>query len=232
MKLYELAFTGYIYSSFTPFNLIFKAFFKDVTGRLDLLEPGHRKSLIVWLSKGGYRQFTLEYHQAVSDIILAWYKEGHTEKIPQDKMLWELNDKELEEITYIFDALAGRKVSQKARGGKSVSVKVGPTGASKILFALRPEIAAPWDEAIRIGLGYDGSGVSYLEYLRRIIIETEDLTVSCSKNNIELLQVPPVIGRSDSTITQLIGEYFWVTETRKCYPPSSETIQCWAKWGQ
>lgn len=230
MNLYKLAFTCYIYNSFTDFNNSYKAFQKDIDYRLELYQLEHRKSLIGWLNKWGCRQFACNYHGTACDEILAWYQEGHIEMIPQNKKLWKLKGKELEQIAGIYDALAGKIASYKVRDDKLIPITVGPTGASKILFALRPEIAPPWDETIRIGLGHDGSGASYVDFLRRVINEIEDLTVSCKKNNIELLQVPQLIGRTDSTIAQLIGEYFWVTETRKCYPPASETIQVWARW--
>ncbi len=39
----------------------------------------------------------------------------------------------------------------------------------------------------------------------------QDFTIIWRKNNIEILEVPQKIGRDESTVPQLIGEYFWVT---------------------
>lgn len=232
MKLFDLAFTCYIYDSFTTFNKSYKSFLEAVANKVDLLTLEHRKALIIWLNKWGCRQFSLEYHEMASDEILSWYKEDHIELIPQDKKLWELTETELRRIFIIYDELAKKTASQKMRGSNLLSITVGPTGASKILFALRPEVAVPWDEAIRNGLKHVGDGDSYVKYLEQVGSEIESLSISCNKNGIEMLEVPQKLGRDEATIAQLIGEYFWVTETRKCYPPSLETIQRWTKWSR
>lgn len=230
MNLFDLAFTSHVYNSFTGFNESYKSFLKKVNNDLDLLDPKHRKALIVWLNKWGCRQFSLEYHEMASNEILSWYKEGYLEVIPKDERLWELNEKELKKISDAYDELAEKKASKKKRNGNLLSINVGPTGASKILFALRPEVMVPWDVAIRNGLGYNGDGESYVNYLKQSKSLIESLSTSCKKKGIELLEVPQELGREESTVAQLIGEYYWVTETKDCYPPSSKTVQQWAKW--
>ena len=232
MNLYQLAFTCYIYDSYTTFNRTYKVLRSAVGKSLDINNPDHRKLLIEWLNKWGCRQFSLEHHQTASHEILAWYKDGHVEKLPTVKQLWELKESEFDKISYAYNALACRVASKKEKNKKVLTVTVGPTGASKILFALRPEYAVAWDEAIRKGLNYSGCGSSYVDYLKRVVFEIEKLDKSCSKNEIKLSDVPEILGRSDSTIPQLIGEYFWVTETRKCYPPDQETLQRWSDWSR
>ena len=68
-------------------------------------------------------------------------------------------------------------------------------------------------------------------YLKRVKAEIESLMVSCQNNDIELQEVPKLLERDGSTIPQMIGEYFWVTLTKNCYPPSAaDTVNNWAKW--
>jgi hypothetical protein len=232
MNLYKLAFTSYICNYFTSFNQSHQHFRLLVGNIIDLSIPEHRKALIAWLNTWGYGQVVSEYLEAACDEILAWYEESLMARISQDKKLWELEKQELEQIVDIYDALAGKVVPKKYRGNRLIATAVGPTGASRIFFALRPEIFAPWDEAIRNALDQDSSGNSYVAYLQRIKAEIEELAVSCGKSNLQLYQVPHTVGRSNATITQLVGDYFWVTETRKFYPPSSDLIQCWARWDQ
>ena len=62
--------------------------------------------------------------------------------------------------------------------------------------------------------------------------EIETLAESCAENGVQLFKVPEIIKRSGSTIPQLIGEYFWVTETRKFYPPDHEMLQGWTDWSR
>ena len=232
MNLYELAFTCYIYNSFTDFNNSYKVLQQEVEYSLDLFHLEHRKTLIAWLNKWGCRQFARDYHEAASDELLSWHKEGHITKISRDKVLWELNEQEIEQVADIYDALACKIASKQARGDKLIPKPVGPTGASKILFALRPKVAVPWDEAIRKGLKYSGDGSSYVNYLKRVKKEIETLAESCAENGVQLFKVPEIIKRSGSTIPQLIGEYFWVTETRKFYPPDHEMLQGWTDWSR
>ena len=232
MNLFDLAFTCYVYGSFTTFNKSYKSFLKATANKVDLLNPEHREALIIWLNKWGCRQFSLEYHKMASGEILSWCKEGHARLIPKDKKLWELTETELRRISIIYDELAKKKASKKMRGSNLLTITIGPTGASKILFALRPEVAVPWDEAIRNGLKHMGDGDSYVKYLEQVRSEIESLSISCNKNGIEMFQVPQKLGRDEATIAQLIGEYLWVTETKKCYPPSLKTIQRLAKWSR
>ncbi len=232
MNLYELAFTCYIYNFSTSFNQTYIELQKKTGGSVDLVQEAHRKDLIVWLNKWGCRQFALDYHKEASKELLAWYKEGHIEKLPGSKKLWDLNDQELDQVGYIFDSLICKIASRPVKGGKEIPRTFGPTGASKILFALRPNIAVPWDSYIRKGLGYSGTGSSYVDYLKRLIEEIEELKKSCIENGHYLHEVPNIIGRDGSTIPQLAGEYFWVIETKKCYPPEQHIIQNWAQWSK
>jgi len=232
LNLYELAFTCYVYNYFTSFNQTYKDLQKNTKDSVDLRQETHRKNLIVWLNKWGCRQFALDYHKEASGELLEWYKEGHEEKLPLSKNLWDLNDQELDQVGEIFDSLACKIASKLIRDEKLISKSFGSTGASKILFALRPNLAVPWDSYIRIGLGYSGNGSSYAEYLKRLIAEIEDLKQSCMVNGHKLNEVPKIIGREGSTVPQLAGEHFWVIETKKCYPPGRETLKKWAGWSE
>ena len=230
LNLYELAFTCYIYNFFTSFNQTYTELQKNTGGNVDLIQEAHRKDLIVWLNKWGCRQFALDYHKEASEELLAWCGEGHVENLPLGKNLWDINDQEMSQVGCIFDSLVCKVASRPVKGDKEIIKTFGPTGASKILFALRPNLAVPWDSYIRNGLGYSGNGNSYVEYLKRLIEEIEVLEKSCVENGHQLQKIPSIIGREGSTIPQLAGEYFWVTETKKCYPPERGIIQDWAEW--
>ena len=232
MNLYELAFTCYIYNYFTSFNRTYEKFRTLVGGEVNLFDDEHRQHLIDWLNDWGCRQFSLKDHDLASKEILSWYKEVQTDLHPDDKKLWELTELELEGISGIYNSLLKRKASQGSRRGQSFSKTVGPTGASKILFALRPESTVPWDDAIRKGLNHGCDGSAYVDYLKRSLAEIYRLAESCSNNGIELISLPGFIKRESATVAQLVGEYFWITETRKCFPPPPETIESWVGWLQ
>jgi len=230
VNLYELAFTSYVYKYFTSFSQTYKDLQNSTNGSLDLRQETHRKALIVWLNKWGCRQFALDYHKEASGELLTWHGEGNLENLPLSKNLWDINDQELNQLGYVYDSLVCRTASRPVKGGKEIPRTFGPTGASKILFALRPNLAVPWDSYIRNGLGYSGKGDSYVECLKRLIEEIEGLIESCRENGYQLKEIPGIIGRKGATIPQLAGEYFWVIETRKCYPPEKKIILDWAEW--
>ena len=232
MNLFDLAFTSYLYDAFTSFNSSYKSFLKTVNHKPDLSIPEHRKALITWLNQWGCRQFSIAYHNKASDEIFSWYEDGYTELLPNDKDLMNLSEQDFVNISIMYDELAGKTASHKMRAGSELSITIGPTGASKILFALTPRIAVPWDEAMRVKLGYNGngSGIFYIDFLKKVKQEMESLLISCQNNDIKFQDVPIILGRNGSTIPQMVGEYFWVTLTRNCYPPSVDIIRCWAKW--
>lgn len=232
MNLYKLAFTSHIYDLFTSFNQTYKDLQTTTGASIDLSKETHRKALIVWLNKWGCRQFALDHHEEASRELLAWQQAGYIDSLSSTKKLWELNEKELDQVGVIYDTLVCRVASRPIKGDRAIPRTFGPTGASKILFALRPDLAAPWDSYIRKGLDYSGSGSSYVKYLKRLIREIEDLNKSCLENEYHLNEVPQIIKREGATIPQMVGEYFWVTETKKCYPPDNEVIQDWAKWSK
>ena len=64
-----------------------------------------------------------------------------------------------------YGSLKDRAGACPIRGGKKLQIDIGPTAASKILFAVRPEALMPWDEAMRNEFGCDGSKESYSRFL-------------------------------------------------------------------
>ena len=90
----------------------------------------------------------------------------------------------------------------------------------------------PWDIPIRTKLHSAGDGDSYVEYLVKALRKVELLMASCQSHNIEVQDVPKVLGRNGATVAQMVGEYFWVTLTRECIPPPVEVAERWLKWGK
>jgi hypothetical protein len=117
-----------------------------------------------------------------------------------------------------------------APGGKKVAVSFGPTAAAKILFVLRPQVFVAWDEPIRAGLRYDGSGRSYVGFLIRLREELLDLREQCRAFDFDLVDLPEALGRPLSTPAQLLDEYYWATVTREVVAPSRRQLARWLSW--
>ena len=111
-------------------------------------------------------------------------------------------------------------------------MSVGPTGAAKILFAIRRNALVPWDDPRRRHYGYDGSGPSYSSYLHRVKSILEKLEDACNRNGFKLTQLPKKLKRNNSTAPKLIDECHWVTITKGWRLPTEGILQKWAQWNK
>jgi len=232
MTLSELAFACFVYGRLTDYDNSYRLFLEVTEDSPDLSSSEHREALLVWLNQWGCRQFALKYHEQASGEILSWHNEYSPTLFPRDRNLWRLSEAELASAGAAYESLSGRIASYRKRGGRAVPWSIGPTGAAKILFAIRPRALVPWDGPIRRSLGYDNSQASYLKFLRRVKSVLEGLAGACQRNGFQLADLPRVLGRPLSTVPKVIDEYYWVTITKNCSPPDSDTFQRWADWSR
>jgi hypothetical protein len=140
-----------------------------------------------------------------------------------------LSDGEIEFSNIAYEELRHRVASR--REGDRI-VEVGPTGAAKILFALRPHALVPWDGEIMDHFTEKESVESYGAFLGNIRSKLEGLSVSCERNGFSLIDLPRELGRPHSTVPKLIDEYLWVTVTRGIGLPKSEVLRRWLSWSE
>lgn len=107
----------------------------------------------------------------------------------------------------------------------------GPAGAAKVFFALRPISLPPWDDAIRTGLGYDESKLSYARFLVDAKRHLEELLEDATRFGITPKNLPSVLGRPESSLAKLVDEYLWVTITNECACPDRGELERWLRWG-
>ena len=162
MKLSELAFACYIYTRMSDYDSSYQDFLKATNHAPDLNIAKHRKALLQWLNKWGCRQFAKDYHKLASEEIKIWYQEFSALPFHVDATLLELSDNDIAVAKVAYEKLAKRTASwRKTRSGSKSVIMVGPTGAAKILFAIRPNALIPWDDPIRKALKLDGSAKSH-----------------------------------------------------------------------
>jgi len=231
MKLFEIAFACYIYGQMSDYDSSYCDFLKATNHKPDIKIAEHRIELLKWLNKWGCRQFAKNYHRLASEEIRTWYEQFNGLLFPTRKTLLELSDDEAAVASKAYADLAERKASKRntKSGGKS-DVMIGPTGAAKILFAIRPNALPPWDDPIRPRLKLDGSAKSYVSYLGIVKREIEELGKACERNGYSLLDLPKLVDKPTSSLAKLIDEYFWVTISRKCPAPASDSLARWATW--
>ena len=231
VTLGKLAVACLLFNSLTPYNNSLVNF-RSATGyRIDLTIQEHRDALLKWLNDWGCRHLSENQHDVASNSILEWYQVDGASLFTNEKPLWDLGDGELEIAARVYGSLKDKTGARSIRGGRKLEVHIGPTAASKILFAIRPKALMPWDEAMRISFECDGSRESYFKYLidiRNLTLHIGDL---CRNKGFQIDDFPKKLGRSNSTVLALVNEYIWVTETRKVKLPSSHTLARWAKLG-
>jgi len=213
ITIQELAIACYLYAKFTKDDVSYRQLCDLIKGSLNLSEPEHRNALIEWLRRWGCRQFVRSYTELASQELMQWYSNYEKRLFPQDTFLWKTKSDELnEEIPQLFDSLMKLTVSFRQNGNKESPVRVGLTGAAKILFALRPNFFAPWDDPIRRKLRLK----TYVEYLEVVKSKLFELEKECNAVGFDLAELPGRLNREVSSVPKLVDEYYWVTITKKC----------------
>lgn len=230
MNLYELAFVSYVFNNLTDFYDTFNRFLDITKNSPDLTIAEHRNALLKWLNQWGCRQFSLDYHGTVSEHLKEWYQK-YIDYLPsKNKNIWELEEKDYGLIVVAYNALIKIVASQKLRDGKYIKTTVGPTGTSKIFFALRPKSLIPLDIPMRKKFKYGDDALSYIQYLKLVKDMALDLNKQCKLNGFSIEDLPEKIDRQGVNIPALIDEYHWVTITNKVKPPSKDTLRRWFDW--
>jgi len=231
VSLGRMAVAVLLFDSLTPYNASLATFRSATSDSLDLATQEHRRALLKWLNDWGCRHLSKEQHQIASRSISEWYKRDCATLFSYKSPLWQLKDQEIETAANAYGSLKDRRGARRSRDGNESEVHIGPTAASKILFAIRPKALMPWDEAMRVAFDLDESSESYFEYLveiRHLTLHIEDL---CRNKGFRIDDLPRKVGRPNSTVLALVNEYIWITETRKIELPSSETLTQWASLG-
>jgi hypothetical protein len=228
VTLCKLALASKLYDSLTPFNRSLGRLDEATSNSIDLTNRAHRLSLLKWLNEWGCRNLPKDQHDVASNSILEWYQVDGASLFTNEKPLWDVEDGEMEIAARAYGSLKDKTGAKRVRGRSKRKVHIGPTAASKILFAIRPKSLMPWDEAMRVAFKYDGSPESYFEYLVEIRDLTSHIGDLCRNKGFQIEQLPRELERPKSTVLALINEYIWVTVTRKVELPSSETLTQWA----
>jgi hypothetical protein len=230
MKLTELAFACFVYSNMSDYDSSYREFLKATRPRVDLGIEHHRLALLNWLNDWGCRQFAIEYHDMASGELRDWNKAHNDHLSSINKSLISLTSEDTKKIKDIYTELASKKASKRELKGKMATVEFGPTGAAKILFALKPNTFIPWDQPIRTKFELDGTADSYCDYMLKVRDQLKELSKDCERNGFSLHDLPRILNREGSSIAKLIDEYYWVTITKGSEAPRKKDLQLWLSW--
>jgi hypothetical protein len=222
-----LAFSSYLYCQSTGYDRAYGNLLRQVSGNIRLSDPSHGEAVLSWLNDWGCRQFSVDQHFSTVKRLQKWDTEFEGYLPPRNEPLGSLNIESLGMVADAYEALRSLTASVRKDG---VKMTVGPTGASKIMFALRPRQLPPWDDPVRKANGWKGDRASYFEYLCAVQTTTKRLHSHLAAFGLDEKQFAALIGRPEITLSKLIDEYMWLTVTRRFKLPSRTDLEQWSVW--
>jgi hypothetical protein len=194
----------------------------DLLGKHPILDLEKRidvSDLIKWLRSWGCRQFKNEDENISINNFQDWYNSNKSKlpNINQNLINYDLTINE-GLIIELFDNLSICKSAIREGKYRQVDVCVGPVGAAKTLFALRPNLFSPWDNLIYKQLKLECNGLGYVSYLHKIKTELINIRDEAINNHLEWENIFNYLNKMHRSYPKLIDEYFWITLTNKCDP--------------
>lgn len=224
MKLHEIAYACSVYR-ILGYDKAYDDLIKNTKPSLDMSNAEHRKVLINWLRNWGCRQFREDYTEQASENLESWYLENKNLLPPLTSNILTLIPSELQNTKIAYNKLTQKKAS--------MSKTVGPTGASKIMFALREEIYPPWDIAMRTEWKYKkGTAQEYTEFLLTTKNNLIQIEKECLKHGFALKQLPNELGIGHYSLIKILDECNIVYITKKTKKLDFETIEEWYNWAK
>ncbi|HVO65170.1 MAG TPA: hypothetical protein VMT12_01715 [Syntrophales bacterium] len=224
MKLAHLRTACYLYNQFSDYDAKYLSLSTKYPN-LQLNSKDQVIALIEWLRSWGCRQFKKTDEEISINAFVKWY-EIHESILPlPGHCLIDYNlSANRRTIISLFDDLSGRRAAKKERDGQGIDVRIGPVGAAKTLFALRPNLFSPWDTPIYKKLNLEGDGSGYVGYLSRIQEELEEVKVELLNSGREWDGLSRILQKRHKAYPKMIDEFFWITITQGCDPAVIETF--------
>lgn len=230
VRLFELAYACRLFEAMSGFDTTLDRLHQAAPGGIDLDDEEHVGHLLTWLNAWGCRQFSLESHVAASRALQEWGRENVPRLPTAGSTLLAATDGVLDQIVPAYDRLCDVQVAVRHGRSKDHIVRCGPTGAAKILHALRPETFMPWDQAIRSAFQLGGSGRSYRTYLVRAQAVIHHLVEDARGLGIAPTRIAEKIDRPGSSLPKLLDEFYWVTITKEVKVPTPKLLATWGRW--
>ncbi|MGE5617849.1 MAG: hypothetical protein ACM3US_01175 [Sphingomonadaceae bacterium] len=231
INLCDLALSSMVFDGLTGYTSSLSRLAEVTNGRVDLTDQTHRMAVLKWLNDWGCRHLSKEQHETASASLCTWYTNSGASLFSVDRLLWDLTDVEIAAAAFAYGSLKGMPGAWRTINGRRSPWLIGPTAASKVLFALRPHALLPWDDAIRDGFECDGSAESYLRFLREIREQAKGTAGACEKIGFGITGLPNALGCPNATVIELINKYLWMKHSREWSPPTPEIVARWAAWG-
>lgn len=218
MKLLHLRIACYLYNQLTDYDESYLELSKQYPN-LDLSKTEHIEALIKWLRSWGCRQFKKEDESLSIESITVWYQSTKSIIPNRRDCLIDYDlvaNKKL--IIESFNNLSDRKAATRQLKNRKINVCIGPVGTAKALFALRPNLFAPWDIPIYENFQFKGNGYGYFKYLLKVKNELRDIRDSLKETNIKWNELLRYLEKKHTSYPKLIDEYYWISITQGLNP--------------
>lgn len=172
---------------------------------IDLAVAEHQAAMHVWLNAWGcrIRKRRVDEPDVFGQGVGGWWERWHSALPTFDTWMADLTDAQLDGLAECFTDLVAARVAPTR--------SLGPTAASKMLFALRPNTFMPWDEMIAQRLHGSRDGAAYASHQRLGREWARDLLAESGMAESALAED---LGRPGRSLAKMIDEYCYLVFTR------------------
>jgi hypothetical protein len=181
-------------------------------GQVDLAVEAHRIAAIGWLRSWGCRHLRRADTPLTSEALRTWWEDWGAQLPGDHETLTGLGEADLALAGRAYAALRAAPAARRTVRGHDLDVAFGDTATAKLLFALRPRVFPPWDEAIRLAFGRPGGADAYVRMLRLSAAALDGLA---ARLDVPVDNLPQVLGRPGSSPPKLVDEFLLIRITRE-----------------
>jgi hypothetical protein len=176
-------------------------------GQVDLNDAAHRLAAITWLRAWGCRHLRRADTARTDEALRTWWTTWNGRLPGGQATLTGLGEGDLVSAGLAYDALRAAPAARRNVQGSDVDVAFGDTATAKLLFAVRPQVFPPWDEAIRLAFGKPGGSAAYVRLLR---LSAAALNGLAGRLAVPVSGLPEVLGRPESTPPKIVDEFLLI----------------------
>jgi hypothetical protein len=176
-------------------------------GQVDLNDATHRLAAITWLRAWGCRHLRRADTPRTDEALRTWWTTWNGYLPGGQATLTSLVEADLVSAGQAYDALRAAPAARRSVKGTDVDVAFGDTATAKLLFAIRPQVFPPWDEAIRLAFGKPGGGAAYVRLLRLSATALDGLA---GRLAVPVSELPEILGRPESTPPKIVDEFLLI----------------------
>lgn len=184
-------------------------------GQVDLNDAAHRLAAITWLRAWGCRHLRRADTPRTDEALRTWWTAWNGLLPGEQATLTGLVEADLVSVAPAYDALRAAPAARRSVKGTDLDVAFGDTATAKLLFAIRPQVFPPWDEAMRLAFGKPGGSAAYVRMLRLSAAALDGLA---GRLAVPVGELPEILGRPESTLPKIVDEFLLIRIAKSRHP--------------